>query len=350
VLVLVVAALPGALVSLGNLRGAPPRALDAAPLLATLPWFAAALVLVLVARRTGRANTHAVELAKFVAASALVAAVGAWWRGATAHTIVGWLALPATLASVGALALLVRRSKFGVFASVAVAGVLALSAHGPYPTLTRGLELGRGTAPVVDAGVLQLAPRRDDPERVAQAWSGAPPPNVFDAAWRPPIDVESLEAADMADTWRLLATDERVRALRPVLLVDVARPGVRWAGGAVLTFDGRMHEAAYLAALDLFVDRPHAAWRGNGEEHVARTLVAHSFFGEEGPGRAARSHLEALGRPVLLVIGPAQRSAARAAANVDLERRLIEFGCAPVRTCGAVTLFVWPAALAEELR
>jgi hypothetical protein len=50
------------------------------------------------------------------------------------------------------------------------------------------------------------------------------------------------------------------------------------------------------------------------------------------------------------VIGPAQRSAARAAANVDLERRLIEFGCAPVRTCGAVTLFVWPAALAEELR
>jgi hypothetical protein len=350
VLVLVVAALPGALVSLGNLRGAPPRALDAAPLLATLPWFAAALVLVFVARRTGRANTHAVELAKFVAASALVAAVGAWWRGAAAHTIVGWLALPATLASVGALALLVRRSKFGVFASVAVAGVLALSAHGPYPTLTRGLELGRGTAPVVDAGVLQLAPRRDDPERVAQAWSGAPPPNVFDAGWRPPIDVESLEAADMADTWRLLATDERVRALRPVLLVDVARPGVRWAGGAVLTFDGRMHEAAYLAALDLFVDRPHAAWRGNGEEHVARTLVAHSFFGEEGPGRAARSHLEALGRPVLLVIGPAQRSAARAAANVDLERRLIEFGCAPVRTCGAVTLFVWPAALAEELR
>jgi len=350
VLVLAVAALPGALVSLGALRAAPPRALDATGPLATLAWFAAALVLVFVARRAGRANTHAVELAKFVAASALVLAAVVAWRGVAVHALVGWLAVPAALASVGALGLLVRRSMFGVVAGVAVLGVLALGAHGLRPTLTHGFDLRHGAAPVVDAGVLQLAPRRDDPERVASAWSGAPPPNIIDPRWRPPLDVESLEAADMADLWHLLATDERVRALQPVLLVDVVRPGVRWAGGAALTFDGRMHEAAYLAALDLFVDRPHAAWRGNGEEHDARTLVAHSIFDEEGPGRAARSRFEALGRPVLLVIGPAQRSAARAAANVDLERRLIEFGCAPARTCGAVTLFVWPAALAQELR
>lgn len=349
-LVLAAAALPGALVTLGSLRGVPPRALEATDVAYAAGWFAAALVFVFVARRSQRANADAVELAKFVGASALLAAALVAWLGAAAHAIVGWLVLPAALATVGAFALFVRRSALGVLAGAGLVAVLAVSAHGLFPTVTRGNELVRGAAPVVDAGTLCLAPRRDTPERVAEAWAGAPPPNVIDPRWREPFDVEEPLAADFAAAWHWLATDAAVQAQRPVLLVDISRPNVRWAGGLRLTFDGQAHEAAYLANLDLFVDRWHRAWRGKGEEYSARTLVAYSFFDDDGPGRAARARLEALGRPVLFVVGPAQRGWVQRSANVDVERRLIEFGCAPVRTCGEVSLFVWPSAYADALR
>lgn len=345
---LALAALPGASVVVAAL---PPRSVEPGGFVENGAWLVAALVLVPLTARGRSDGARVRELARLVAAATAVAAVASSWAGgAPARALLELLAGLGAVSACGALASRVDRSRAGLAAALLLVALAASAGSAAVPTAARAFELARGAGPFLDGADGRLELHRDDPAEVAAAFASRPGPDVYDPHWREPTHVEGLEAGDFAALWSHLARHAPLRAARPVLVVDVARPGVRHAGGVRLSDAGRPHEAAALAALDLFVDRVHPAWRGTPGEHEARVLAATSLFGEEPPGRATRARFEALGRPVLIPIGPAQRAAVRASARVDVERRLFEFGCAELARFGEVALFVWPAGRVDDLR
>lgn len=188
---------------------------------------------------------------------------------------------------------------------------------------------------------LALLPRADGDYRGAlDAELGA------EAAEAVASDAKTRRAA-----YEFLRSDGRIRRLDPCLIVDAARPvGGVWSrpGGRLQRFVEPLnlqgHEAAAFAALDLFVDRPSQALDAAAPGAQDRLEWVSARFDAGAPwGEEVRRTLEGLGRPVVLLLGEAERRR-----DPKLRARLEQFGFAAIWSQGGALLLAWPDSIAAD--